>query len=240
MLTLFIDADDTLWENNIHYEDCMADFVALMNQQGFDPGEVEETANEVERERIPKVGYAPEEFARSLVITYERLCERHGQPKRDEVGQAALQIGRRVVQYPITLLDGVETTLARLSERYQLLLLTKGDQAAQEDKVARSGLGRFFEAVHVVREKDAGVFRDLIERHDLHPARTWMVGNSPRSDVNPAVEAGLHAVFVPHPNTWELEIEEVVDSDRVTVLHKFGDLPTFFAEREKDVGTDAS
>ncbi|MGD2164573.1 MAG: HAD family hydrolase [Anaerolineae bacterium] len=239
MLTLLIDADDTLWENNIHYEDCVADFVELMVREGFDAGEVEETADAVERRRIPEVGYAPEEFARSLVITYQRLCERHGRSVRDEVSEAAMQIGLRVVRYPIILLDGVETTLSQLSERYQLLLLTKGDRATQEDKVVRSGLGHFFDAVHVVEEKDADVFRDLIELHGLHPRRTWMVGNSPRSDINPAVEAGIGAVFVPHPNTWGLEIEEVVDSDRVTVVHQFEDLAAFFAEREEAIGVSA-
>jgi putative hydrolase of the HAD superfamily len=230
MLTLIIDADDTLWENNIYYEECIADFTALMAEQGFDPQEAERTLNAVESERIPQVGYAPEEFARSMAITYERLCRRHGQRVRREVAQAALDIGRRVVGYPIVTLDGVEETLAWLSPRCRLMLLTKGDQAVQQDKLARSGLGAFFDEVHVVMEKDADVFRELIERHELHPERTWMVGNSPRSDVNPAVEAGIGAVYVPHPNTWELEIEEVVESERVTVLRRFEELAGFLSD----------
>jgi putative hydrolase of the HAD superfamily len=122
--------------------------------------------------------------------------------------------------------------LERLDGRYRLLLLTKGDPGVQEDKLARSGLGRFFEAVHVVAEKDADVFRDLVARHDLHPQRTWMVGNSPRSDINPAVEAGIGAVYVPHPNTWSLEVEGVVDSERVTILQEFGELTALLSRYE--------
>ncbi|MGD8997239.1 MAG: HAD hydrolase-like protein [Anaerolineae bacterium] len=236
MRTLLIDADDTLWENNIFYEECLAGFAALMAGEGFDRDEAERTADAVERERIPLVGYAVEEFARSLVIAYRQLCERYDRPFSEDVAAAAMEIGQRPAQYPIVLLEGVEETLERLSGRYRLLLLTKGDPAVQKDKLARSGLRHFFEQVHVVPEKDADVFRRLIRRHELRPEQTWMVGNSPRSDINPAVEAGLGAFYVPHPNTWDLEVEEVVDSERVIVLGSFGELAAFFLDGESAEG----
>lgn len=224
MLTLLIDADDTLWETEVFYQECVSDFTQSMVEQGFDLGEAEEMVTVVERERVSEVGYAPEEFARSLVIAYERLCERHQRRVRLDVARAVLEIGRRVQAYPILPLDGVEETLEKLSRSCRLFLLTKGDRAVQVDKLRRSGLGRFFAGVHVPPEKDADVFRDLIERYDLQPERTWMVGNSPRSDINPAVEAGIGGIYVPHPNTWGLEIEEVVDSERVIILREFREL----------------
>ncbi len=232
MLTLFIDADDTLWENNIFYEECFAEFAALMAEQGFDPEEAEQTADAVERERIPVVGYAVEEFARSLVIAYRKLCQRYDLPFDEEVAAAVREMGMMPAAYPIVLLDGVEETLEQLASRHRLLLLTKGDRAVQEDKLERSGLGRYFDEVHVVPEKDVRVFQDLLERHDLHPEQAWMVGNSPRSDINPAVEAGLGAVYVPHPNTWTLEVEDVVASERVTVLQRFAELSALFSDGE--------
>jgi putative hydrolase of the HAD superfamily len=234
MRALIIDADDTLWENNIFYEECLADFAALMAQQGFDRDEAEHTADVVERERIPVVGYAVEEFARSLVVAYQQLCERHNRSCREEVAASAMEIGQRAGQYPIVLLEGVEEALGQLDRRVRLFLLTKGDPSTQQDKLARSGLAHHFDAVHIVPEKDTRVLQDLVVTHDLRPEETWMVGNSPRSDINPALEAGIGAIYVPHPNTWTLEVEEIADPDSVVVLRSFGELVALFADPEED------
>jgi putative hydrolase of the HAD superfamily len=230
--TLIVDADDTLWENNIYYEQCIAAFVQAMVDLSFGREEAERTVDAVERERIPQVGYAPEEFARSLVITYQRLCQSHDRPVEDEMSDTVLGIGQAVIGYPIVLLDGVAETLARLSGHCRLLLLTKGDRKVQESKLARSGLGRFFDGVHVVPEKDAKVIRALLTRYGLEAEQTWMVGNSPRSDINPALEAGIGAVYVPHPNTWHLEHEEIADPGRVIFLNGFGELTALFTDAE--------
>ena len=231
--TLIIDADDTLWENNIHYEQCTADFAELMAAQGFEREAAERMADAVERERVPVAGYAPEEFAHSLVIAYQRLCERYDRSAENAVSDGVWEIGQRVVAYPIALLDGVEETLALLSGHCRLLLLTKGDREVQEGKVARSGLGHFFEAVHVVPEKDAQVLRELTVEYGLQPERTWMVGNSPRSDINPALETGIGAIYIPHPNTWNLEVEEIVKPEGTTVLKGFAELAGLFPKVDK-------
>jgi len=231
--TLIVDADDTLWENNIYYEQCIAALTELMVDQGYGQEETARTVEAVERQRIPQVGYAPEEFARSLVIAYQRLCESHGQPIEDEVSDAVWEIGRGVIEYPIVLLEGVAETLARLSDHCCLFLLTKGDQEVQKSKLARSGLGHLFDGVHIVPEKDADVIRGLLAHYGLRPEQTWLVGNSPRSDINPALEAGVGAIYVPHPNTWKLELEEIAGIERVIVLKCFGELATLFLNAER-------
>jgi putative hydrolase of the HAD superfamily len=231
--TLIVDADDTLWENNIYYEQCIAAFTELMVDQGHGQEETVRTMEAVERERIPQVGYAPEEFARSLVIAYQHLCESHGQPIKDEVSDAVWEIGRAIIGYPIVLLEGVAETLARLSGHCRLLLLTKGDQEVQESKLARSGLGHLFDGVHIVPEKDAEVIRGLLAHYGLRPEQTWVVGNSPRSDINPALEAGVGAIYVPHPNTWKLELEEIAGTERVIVLKCFRELAALFLNAER-------
>lgn len=226
--TLIIDADDTLWENEIVFRKCIAAFAGLMAAQGFREGEAEPTLDAVERERVPQVGYAPREFGRSLLIAYQRLCESHDRSVDDAVSRAVLGIGQGVVEYPIVLLDGVSDTLAKLKNRCRLLLLTKGDREAQQGKLVRSTLEHLFDGVHVVQEKDAGVIRDLLALYGLRPERTWMVGNSPRSDINPALRAGIGAIYIPHSHTWDLEQEEIAYPERVTVLQNFGELAGLF------------
>ncbi|HDQ71658.1 MAG TPA: HAD family hydrolase [Chloroflexi bacterium] len=227
--TLIIDADDTLWENNIYYEQSIEEFAELMAEKGFDRDEAVQMMHAVERERVPVVGYAPEEFARSMVIAYERLCQRDERPVEADVSARVLAIGRQVIGYPMVLLEGVEETLDWLRGYCRLMLLTKGDQAIQADKLDRSGLAHFFDQVHIVPEKDVAVFQDLIAEHDLDPAQTWMVGNSPRSDVNPALGAGLGAIYVPHPDTWVMELEEIAEPDGAIVLKSFADLVTWLS-----------
>jgi putative hydrolase of the HAD superfamily len=148
------------------------------------------------------------------------------------VSAAVWEIGQAVIEYPIVLLDGVAETLARLSGPCRLLLLTKGGRENQESKLARSGLGHLFDGVHIVPEKDAEVIRGLLAHYGLEPEQTWMVGNSPRSDINPALEAGVGAIYVPHPNTWKLEHEEIAEPEQVIILNGFGELTALFANAE--------
>ena len=100
------------------------------------------------------------------------------------------------------MLPHVAATLADLYTRHTLILVTKGDPIEQTDKLSRSGVANFFQAVEVLPEKHRSAYVDLIARHQIEPSSTWMIGNSPRSDINPALSAGLNAIFVPHHSTW--------------------------------------
>ena len=224
-----VDADDTLWETETFYQRAISDFGDLMATLDFDRAEAKRTLDVVERERVLLTGYGPQAFAQNMVVAYERLCENQRRPAVQDVAARVLEIGQTVVEFPINLLEGVAETLPWLAARFRLFLLTKGDRAAQEDKLNRSGLAHFFEAVHIVPEKDARVLRELIARHGLAPQQTWMVGNSPRSDINPALEAGIRAVHIPHTCTWVWEQAELVAPERVVVLNHFGELTELFA-----------
>lgn len=230
--TLILDADDTLWENNVFYEEATAAFLERMVQEGFARDESKHTLEQVEQERIPVVGYAPREFIRSMAITYHRLCERDGRRPQQAVEAEVEAIGRRVIDYPMLLLDGVADTVARLRSRYRLILLTKGTPQVQHEKVERSGLGPHFEAVHVVAEKDSQVLRDILERYGLDPEQTWMVGNSPRSDINPALEVGIGAIYIPCSRPWAFEEMPIADPGRVITLQSFAQLLELFPTTE--------
>ena len=200
--TLLIDADDTLWENNIYFERAIAAFISYLNHHEYSPAEVRNTLNACERETILAHGYGLTSFTRSLVTCFERLSP---QPVTDEKRDRIRSFARSIAEQEIELLPSVPETLAELASRHHLILMTKGNQAEQADKLARSGLAPHFAAVEIVAEKDAPAYRQVIARHELAPHTSWMIGNSPKSDINPALAAGLHAVFLFHKDTWVLE-----------------------------------
>jgi putative hydrolase of the HAD superfamily len=138
----------------------------------------------------------------------------------------------RIASCPIELIHGVPETLDYLCQRgHHLIMMTKGDLTEQAGKVERSGVKDYFAAVEIVPEKKPVAYKSVVEKYELAAQTTWMVGNSPRSDINPAMAAGINAVFVPHDNTWILEHEEVdAVPDGVTLLQveKFTDLRKHF------------
>jgi putative hydrolase of the HAD superfamily len=124
---------------------------------------------------------------------------------------------------------GVPETLEYLSARHDLTIFTKGNPEEQKLKIDRSGLGRFFRHTAIVKEKDTAAYLRLVAERQLDPARTWMIGNSPKSDINPAMDAGLHAVFIPHAHTWVLEKQEIrPGAGRLLALQEFRDLRQHF------------
>jgi putative hydrolase of the HAD superfamily len=173
------------------------------------------------------MGYGSANFTKSLVETYRHLAEKNLQ---DEDLQQVRQFGERIRSQPMQLLDGVRDTLDYLSARHDLILLTKGDLEEQKLKIERSGIGGFFRQVVIVPEKDVATYRRVISKVEVDPQHTWMVGNSPRSDINPALAAGLKTVYIPHPDTWHFEHEEIQNAGegRVLTLSTFADLRTHF------------
>jgi putative hydrolase of the HAD superfamily len=204
--TLLIDADDTLWENNVYFERAIAAFISYLNHHQYTPAQVRQTLNAVERETILAHGYGLSSFTRSLVDCYERLSPA---PVTEENRERIRGFARAISEQEIELLPQVPETLACLAARHRLILMTKGRQAEQADKLARSGLAQYFSTVEIVPEKDPATYREVIARHELAPHTSWMIGNSPKSDINPALAAGLHAVFLFHKDTWVLEHDEV-------------------------------
>jgi putative hydrolase of the HAD superfamily len=206
--TLLFDADDTLWENNIYFEQAIAAFISFLDHDIHTPDEVREHLNVCEHATIASHGYGLTSFRMSLVACFEQLSAAPLTPELEARIHAFADI---ISTAQIELLPGVADTLRGLSFRHRLLLVTKGDTVEQTDKLHRSGLAQFFSAVEVLAEKNTPAYLDIIARHALDPANTWMIGNSPKSDINPSLKAGLNAIFIPHNSTWVLE-QEVVDA----------------------------
>jgi putative hydrolase of the HAD superfamily len=224
--TFLVDADDTLWENNVFFEQAIGEFIAHIEPLGYTPSYVRYILNEIERRNIRQHGYGVGSFRRSLEETYRRLS---GELARSDEWAWIRDRAREIENTPPRVLEGVPETLGFLSRKHRLILLTKGEPAEQAAKIERSGLVNYFEAVEIMPEKDAACYEQMVNRHKIVKQNAWMVGNSPRSDVNPALEAGLNVVFIPHRMTWELEHAELLSgTGRMLLLTSFRDLRNHF------------
>jgi putative hydrolase of the HAD superfamily len=226
--TLLVDADDTLRENNVYFERAIAAFISYLDHHEYSPAEVRSALNAVERETILAHGYGLPSFTRSLITCFERLSQ---EPMAEEKHRRVVGFANTIAEQEIELLPGVADTLSQLASRHRLILMTKGDHAEQADKLARSGLAPHFSAVEIVAEKDPPTYRQVIARHELAPHSSWMIGNSPKSDINPALAAGLHAVFLYHKDTWILEhaaLSYAPQGQHLIELDSFAELATIF------------
>ena len=226
--TLLIDADDTLWENNIYFERAITSFISYLDHRVHTPEEVRGHLNQVEHATIRSHGYGLRSFRRSLVTCFEQLTD---VPLTEEKRRRIESFAQSIADQEIELLPDVASTLAELATRHRLIMVTKGNPEEQTGKLERSGLAPHFSAVEVLPEKHHDAYISLTAHHGCESCNTWMIGNSPRSDINPALAAGLHAVFIPHDFTWVLEHEIVnqpPSGQHLLELATFADLSKFF------------
>lgn len=225
-LCLLIDADDTLWENNVHFERVIERFIALVAHPHYSRAQVRGVVDGIERAHTATRGYGRAAFALNLRDAFRELA---GGAATPEALQEIADLADAIQESPLEVIEGVPETLEYLASRHQLVLFTKGEHEEQAGKLARSGLAGFFSEARVVREKDANAYRQATEELRAPEGRTWMIGNSPRSDVNPALAAGLKAVWVPHDATWALEHADVAqDAPGLLVLKRFSELRGHF------------
>jgi putative hydrolase of the HAD superfamily len=224
--TLVFDADDTLWENNVLFERVIDAYLDWLAHPTLDRAATRAVLDEVERANVGVHGYGTASFLRSLHDCFERLSERPaGAAEAREIDELAAAL----VFDEVELVPGVADTLTDLGSRHELVLLTKGEPAEQQRKIDASNLAHHFASVHIVAEKRVDTYRALLAELDLRPASTWMIGNSPRSDILPARAAGLGAVFIPNPHTWVLEEDELDPADGgVLHLRHFREIPEHF------------
>jgi putative hydrolase of the HAD superfamily len=223
---LIFDADDTLWENNIYFEQAFDEFCEYLNHSSLTPVEIRTILDEIEIANAKIHGYGAVNFGRNLSQCYLRLAER----AVDEHDlKLVSSMAHQILAQEIELMEGVAETLPFLAEKHELTMCTKGDVAEQNRKIDLSGLRPLFAHCAVVKEKSRATYEELANVRGFDLSRTWMIGNSPKSDINPSLEAGLRAVFVPHERTWSLEREEIRDPEgRLVVVRKFSDLAGLF------------
>jgi putative hydrolase of the HAD superfamily len=226
-LNLIFDADDTLWDSNTHFLEACDEFVLACTEAGV-PGpadRIKSAVRDAELELIETLGYGRKPYVLALHQAARGLTT-NGEAAR--LHAEIDRIGDYLIERHCELLPDVDTTLLELSRRHTLLLLTKGQRDEQLGKLAHTGLMPLFSRIETPHEKNTQAYQRLIREAELHPECTWMIGNSPRSDINPAVRAGLHAVFIPYAHTWELEDEELLVSERIVEIEAFRHLLQLF------------
>lgn len=222
--TLLIDADDTLWECNKYFEEIISEFITFLHAEHLTTEEIRTVLDDFERHN----GYGARAFTTSLVETY-----RHFATENDPGDEAHIeQLGLRLLEQRMETMPGVEATLESLQPHHRLVLFTKGDDEEQRLKIARSDIAHFFELHVVTHDKTVDTYAELIDSLDLDQESTWMIGNSLRSDIQPALAAGLQAIYIPNPHTWHMEhLDSDVHPDwegKSKELATFANLTTIF------------
>ncbi len=219
-LTVAFDADDTLWHNEDLFQDVHREYEELLSPWAA-PAVVDDSLHEVQMANLPRFGYGVKSFTLSMIEAAVRISG--GEIDGDRITEI-IGYGKRLLDRPVELIDGVEEVLDALGH-HRLMVITKGDVHDQLAKVAGSGLAERFWRVEVVADKDAAVYGELLERHGIDPSRFVMVGNSLRSDVLPVLELGGTAVHVPYHVTWRHEDDHDGHQYAVPTLGALRDLP---------------
>ncbi|WP_337186536.1 HAD family hydrolase [Phenylobacterium sp.] len=221
--TVGLDADDTLWHNETIFRLTQDRLRAMLSDYASHELTTARLA-EVEKRNLRLYGYGVKGFTLSMIETAMELTE--GQPPGRLIADI-LAAGREMLSEPVEPLPGVDNALAELAEAgLRLILITKGDLLHQEQKLAASGLGDLFAAVEIVSEKDASTYARVFDRYGTGAGEAVMVGNSLRSDILPAIEAGAWGAYIPYPITWAHEVADPpADHPRFTELASISELP---------------
>lgn len=231
LTTIGFDADDTLWHNERFFRVTQDRFVELLLDHcppGLDRDGLDARLLAAEKRNIGHYGYGVKGFTLSMIETAIEVTEERVPAS---VIQELIVAGQMMLSYPIELLPHARAAVEAVACRYKVVLITKGDLLDQERKLAQSGLGDLFDAVEIVSEKTPEVYAGIFSRHGEGATRALMAGNSMRSDVVPAVEAGAWGVYVPHGEIWELEQAAApADAPRFREISDLGALPALVEE----------
>ena len=222
--TIAFDADDTLWENEQFFQSSKDSFTEMLASY-VEPDHLHQKLTAAEMRNLARYGYGIKGFTLSMIETAIEVTD---SKVPTSTIAAILKMGREMLDHPIELLPHVRECLETLGSEPDIILITKGDLLHQEQKLAQSGLGDYFDAVEIVSEKTPEVYQRIFARRDR--PRAMMVGNSMRSDILPAIAAGAWGIYVPHNLTWEHERAEApANSTRFHQIPHLGKLPALIS-----------
>lgn len=224
VVALIFDGDDTLWDTMPIYVRAKQRFFILMRQFDFDASEVEEFFEKRDAENVARLGFSRERFTASMLDTYRHFCHKQKISTSPAMERRIRTIAQRIMTARARRMPYAEQVLQKLHQHYKLLLLTKGEHGIQSRRIQASRLAKYFDEIFIVDRKDATAFASLVRKHGLAAPRTFSVGNSVRSDINPALAAGLSAIWIPR-NTWSYEDEVPTTTNKIIRAKSIRDVP---------------
>ncbi|MDJ1470364.1 HAD family hydrolase [Cytophagaceae bacterium DM2B3-1] len=198
------DADDTLWVNEPIFTKTQKEFKTLLEPY-LTGDEIDTKLYNAEIRNLRLFGYGVKGFMLSMIETAIELTQ--GKITGTEI-QRIIDLGKEMIEHPIEVLPNVEETIKLLQDQYELMVITKGDLFDQESKIARSGLGIYFNKVEIVSEKNEQSYLNIIRKNNIIADEFIMIGNSLKSDILPVCKIGAHAVHIPFHVTWAHELVE--------------------------------
>ena len=218
---MIFDADDTLWESGLYFRRAEDDFTALMHSLDFDPVELRDEIHRRDIERLSVTGYG----ARPYMATLRSILEERSEQLSTYMLASLDYISNSLLHHPLVLLPGVLDSLRKLHNAgKRMIVYTMGEEDHQIDKFNRSGISEYFEYCTVVPLKTEDTMIELLAAAGVAPAEACMIGNSPRSDINPAIGCGVNALFVKRPFSWQAEQIEFAEPGLVTTVAGLPDL----------------
>ncbi len=211
MQGIIFDFDDTLVETTVYFDQAKKKFAKRMQELGFPVPESLDTLNRFDIRNVLNCGgFLKECFPKALKETYEYYCDSHNQELCEQTSTWMEQIGWEVFEAPVVLIDGASEVVAKLAEQYRIFLATKGEADTQLERLNKTNLAQYFEKVYVVPDKTVVEYKRIAKENQLNPARSWVIGNSMKGDINPALRAGFNCIHVYHHHTWDFEEEEPI------------------------------
>jgi putative hydrolase of the HAD superfamily len=222
--TVIFDGDDTLWDTMPIYTRAKRRFFSLMQRRGFDRRKVEKFFDERDANNVALWGFSRKRFRMSMLGTYDHFRRHASSGGVSGIREEIANLSDKVFVEAAGTTPYAGQVLSLLGLTCRLILLTMGDRAVQKQRLETSRLKNYFDEIVIVSHKDADTFRRLVLKHHLPPSQTWSVGNSLRSDINPALVAGLRAIWVPR-RTWSYEDEQSIQRAGVVRISSLRSVP---------------
>ena len=224
---IIFDADDTLWENNVYYLKAANDFFDFLVEEGIDRLHAENAFDKLELKVVKELGYGSVNFIFILEELYRKF-QISGDQKKEKLDSIIEEFNTHKLNKP-NMFEDVSEIIDQLSHKFKLYILTKGDHQEQESKILKSGLSQFLSKYFILNEKDDIAYINLLTSNNWHAEETCMIGNSPKSDINPALRNNMYAIHIPYRDTWKVDIEPIINTNgKFKKINRFKELKEIF------------